>query len=102
MKPHKHANLIKAWADGAEIECWFNDHWEFRAYPSWTPHLDYRLKPPSDVVRFVCHDVNANKNCDLYMRVYLCKQNVLNTAVTNQLKITFDGSTDKIKSVEVV
>ena len=24
-KPHKHAALIKAWADGAEIQVWIND-----------------------------------------------------------------------------
>ena len=25
-KPHKHADLIKAWADGAEIQCHCEDY----------------------------------------------------------------------------
>jgi len=30
MKPHKHAELIKAWADGAQIEYWdFKERWNY-------------------------------------------------------------------------
>ena len=25
-KPHKHTDLIKAWADGAEIQCHYEDY----------------------------------------------------------------------------
>lgn len=49
MKPHKHAELIKAWADGAEIEC-LDEHsgvWSAPGgeAPSWYKNLKYRIKP---------------------------------------------------------
>jgi hypothetical protein len=46
-KPHKHAELIKQWADGAEIEelgeltnAWYNC-----PHPSWGGDITYRIKP---------------------------------------------------------
>lgn len=46
MKPHKHAELIKAWADGAEIE-YFRDEvgWQLICTPSWDEDVEYRIKP---------------------------------------------------------
>ena len=55
--PHKHAELIKAWADGAEIECrrtggWdVAKTWEGTPHPTWALDIEYRIKPdpqPSD------------------------------------------------------
>ncbi len=45
--PHKHAELIKAWADGAEIECYCSsvDKWHYHANPMWVTSLEYRVKP---------------------------------------------------------
>ncbi len=48
---HKHADLIHAWADGAEIQ-FFNAHknaWEdCEAYTlSWSNKFQYRIKPKS-------------------------------------------------------
>jgi hypothetical protein len=52
MKPHKHAELIKAWADGAEIEFRTRFHngefsnWSFAESPSWDVSVyEYRIKP---------------------------------------------------------
>lgn len=44
---HKHAELIKAWADGAEIECKFKSgNWRTVEYPDWAnPLEEYRIKP---------------------------------------------------------
>lgn len=45
--PHKHAEWIKAWADGAEIE-FFNEvskKWESAATLHWVETLEYRIKP---------------------------------------------------------
>ena len=46
-KPHKHAEIIKAWADGAEIQvkpmCWAT--WADTPCPSWESGLEYRIKP---------------------------------------------------------
>ena len=46
-KPHKHAALIKAWADGAEIECFYTvfKDWLVVKKPSWNVDLNYRIKP---------------------------------------------------------
>lgn len=45
-KPHKHAELIKAWADGAQIEQkWYGDYWDTCDRPDWDEHSQYRLKP---------------------------------------------------------
>ena len=45
MKPHKHAELIKAWADGAEIEMDTCDGWIHLECPGWSENCEYRIKP---------------------------------------------------------
>lgn len=48
MKPHKHAELIKAWADGAEVQVWDYAKGIWRSlgpYPTWDPDMEYRMKP---------------------------------------------------------
>jgi hypothetical protein len=60
---HKHADLIHAWADGAEIQ-WknTNDVWEDWANdevsPPWHPYSEYRIKPEEKkpVVRWLWAD----------------------------------------------
>jgi hypothetical protein len=45
---HKHAELIKAWADGAEIQC-FHEHYgiwqDIVSPPYWIDGVQYRIKP---------------------------------------------------------
>lgn len=43
---HKHSELIKAWADGAEIEYYdlIEKKWCLIMNPSWKSDLDYRVK----------------------------------------------------------
>lgn len=46
--PHRHAELIKAWADGAEIELkGFNNEWKLMGGQSiaWFNSSTYRIKP---------------------------------------------------------
>ena len=48
MKPHKHAELIKAWADGAEIEYKNVQHGWVACSPEgmfWDVSGEYRIKP---------------------------------------------------------
>jgi hypothetical protein len=51
MKPHKWAKEIKAWADGAEIECKFadpeeEDEWKLNDDPIWLDEsFEFRIKP---------------------------------------------------------
>ncbi len=65
---HKHCELIKAWADGAEIERDYdngNDNigdWEVEHNPSWRDDMTYRIKQakPSklDVLRKTWEDAS--------------------------------------------
>lgn len=53
-KGRPHADIIKAWADGAEIE-WFNHRtgvWEFIVDPSWREDDKYRIKTTKELM---CH-----------------------------------------------
>jgi hypothetical protein len=50
--PHKHAELIKVWADGAEIEYYVEAHsqcpkgeWVLARNPGWVNTMKYRIKP---------------------------------------------------------
>jgi hypothetical protein len=52
-KPHVHAELIKAWADGAEIQVRTsrskNPEWLDVETPRWEQQMEYRIKPePTD------------------------------------------------------
>jgi hypothetical protein len=64
--PHKHAEVIKAWADGAAIECRQLSHesWQPCIEPRWFSYFDYRVKPPREFPKStltygdLCHVVN--------------------------------------------
>lgn len=54
-QPHKHKDMIIAWANGAEIE--FRDpascmKWWSIAFPSWDPSMEYRVKPKEEIYNF--------------------------------------------------
>lgn len=53
---HKHADLIHAWADGAEIQYrhWGSD-WKDSRSPTWDVNWEYRIKPEEKkpVVRYL-------------------------------------------------
>lgn len=53
--PRKHAELIKAWADGAEIEFYSssNECWIGSARPDWLDSYEYRVKPEAPVSRWL-------------------------------------------------
>ena len=50
MKPHKHAELIKLWADGAEIEYEYDGRWTPVEPPAWETSVQYRIKPEPEFV----------------------------------------------------
>lgn len=43
--PHVHADVIKAWADGAAVELWDGGWYELQTQPIWNPDRKYRIKP---------------------------------------------------------
>ena len=97
MKPHKHAELIKAWADGAEIEFFdtrFAEHrWKLCGNPPlWDENYEYRIKPqpkPDQVV--YPSSATSFEGNDKY-----------NWYVKGNLKLVFDGETGRLKSAEVI
>ena len=59
---HKHCDLIKAWADGVEIQ---QKHpiaptkWEeISKYPSWSDGMEYRIKPKTIKYRLFLNEYN--------------------------------------------
>lgn len=98
-QPHKHAALIKAWADGAEIECWVEStmEWMHIVNPNWHEKHQYRIKPEpkTDVVTYV----KATVGLALSKGIYVC---LSKTAPSNNLRLTFDGETGALKKAEVL
>lgn len=75
-KPHKHADLIKAWADGAEIQCHCEDYgWIDTSYPWWWADIDYRIKPkeqkklniPWELIKPEFTQAAMDENGDVYV-----------------------------------
>lgn len=95
--PHKHAALIKAWADGAEIEFRWDclDDWRRTTAPRWDQDGDYRIKPEPkpDAVDYVF--VGAHHLITVSQLEWARETN-------SNLKLTFDGETGKLKAAEVI
>lgn len=47
LKPHVHAEVIKAWAEGHTIEYWsdFSGKWAVTIDPRWSSGTMYRIQP---------------------------------------------------------
>jgi hypothetical protein len=91
---HKHADLIHAWAEGAEIETFHCGSWQEDSIPSFYLHLEYRIKPTPkpDVVWY------ANPRIDGDM----CASMSNIPVAGSNLKLTFDGDTGELKYAEVI
>ena len=105
MKPQKHAELIKAWADGAEIQKrgligspTYTPDWEDEENPRWlNDYWEYRIKPePKPDVVYYYHKHFVDTELKPYGR------NVKALADNDALKLTFDGETGELKSAEVL
>jgi len=94
-KPHKHAEFIKAWADGAEIQVYDGalDRWvDVIGNPAWTSER-YRIKPEPKPDQVVFPATAGYRGENGYAHT---------VSVKDQLKLTFDGETGKLKSAEVL
>lgn len=62
-QPHKHAAVIKAWADGEEIEYFHsNEHgWRYTANPPWKNDTQFRVKPKNITVHRKVHFDTGNQ-----------------------------------------
>jgi hypothetical protein len=111
MKPHKHAELIKAWADGAEIQeryakgkhpddfDWvdFDGDWSF----AHSNEYDFRIKPEPkpDVVKYMYQPSGA-KGYEWYEVNEESFEMVTHPKET--IKLLRDGETGELKSAEVL
>ena len=96
MKPHKHAELIKAWADGAEIEALFfndaRDNWTIAQNPAWSNgNLRFRIKPEPKPDSWTLYFAERGRN----------PIRKLNRVGAN-LRLIWDGETGKLKSADVI
>lgn len=98
-KPHKHAALIKAWADGATIECRHRGGpWFVVKNPMWTgwEGAEYRIKPePKPDLVSISHIHHVGDR----VTSYSVRQS---GAPENACRFIFDGETNELKSVELI
>lgn len=80
---HKHAEVIKAWADGEEIE-YFNGcfGWRDAIKPTWGEDIQYRVRPKNIVVT---RRVLFNPMCELLETYVSCNPNI-------QYEFTLEGT----------
>lgn len=98
-KPHIHSEMIKAWAEGSTIQVWAND-WYDITNPPWILSDKYRVKPepkPDSIItgRATVHkhdgdDIGRFGTFSEYSHH------------SDNLKLTFDGETGKLKAAEVI
>ncbi len=88
--PHKHAEIIKAWADGAEIEIYDDGTWKKAWNPNWYEACVYRIKP-----ELIVKEYNVLVDTD---------NHIWFSTVDKQkhLRLIFDGETGKLKKAEVL
>lgn len=86
--PHKHAEIIKAWADGAEIEGRQEGTqvWLLRNSPGWNLDWEYRIKPAAPMVETnysteELYQISTNGN----LKTGLALKNVANAAIARAI-----------------
>ena len=95
---HKHAELIKAWADGAEIQVYspWAKTWRDAGTPSWCGTNEYRIKPEPtpDAIKYVSVKLHWHTKG-------IARWDNVEAQFAN-LKIVFNGETGELKSAEVL
>lgn len=93
MKPHVHAELIKAWADGATIQA-RNEifEWVDIPNPTWQPYLEYQIKPEPDQISYLL--LTYPHKHTWFESNHPCEHDCI--------KIVRDRETGKLKSAEVI
>lgn len=95
--PRKHAEVIKAWADGAQVQMKSTHYakWEDVEFPSFSDSLEYRIKPEPkpDVVRYLALVPNRDG--------YLFAGTIDQCGLDN-VKATFDGETGRLKKLDII
>jgi hypothetical protein len=87
---HKHAEIIKAWADGAKIQAKWKDIWLDVDMNNqvWHTHHDYRIKP--------------EPKPDYYQQYWVDEDGIPYMSGVANLRLHFDGETGKLKKSEIL
>ena len=99
---HKHAELIKAWADGAKIQILYTDdpqYWEDREHPTWHPESVYRIKPEPKPDAVIYAYIPSPSSYEPHTFKLFSD---IGQSIVHNVKFTWDGETDKLKSAEVI
>lgn len=77
MTPHKHANLIKAWADGAKIQFLQTSTltWKDSENPMWHIDTEYRIKP-EPIVTYAYFGIGEGQGFTHTTGMYACASDV--------------------------
>lgn len=91
--PRKHAELIHAWANGAEVEMWYSEElrWRYISHPAWYVDTIYRIKPEPKP------DYHCGYIVNKYGGILFC-----GSEPGANLKLIFDGQTWELKDAEVL
>ena len=89
---HKHAELIKKWADGNEIEIKTQNGWSYCPNPDWSEIGEYRIKPEekNDFAVSACVKFKLGVQGDYLELAKIGNHNV---------DFLFDGTTQKLKAL---
>lgn len=106
-KPHKHAELIKAWADGAQIQYLCNRRWHdcSNNTPMWDLATNYRIKPeprPDVVAVGIVALSDTFKRGMESLAEYKTEFRVSEHWEKDNVRFTFDGETLQLKKAEVL
>ena len=100
---HKHYDLIMAWANGAEIECFDGQLWVGLENPRWYFDDTYRIKvkPKPDVVLYACSSKLNDDNYATLTSAWNLNFSIFSDKKPN-LKLLYDGETKELKAVELI
>lgn len=75
MKPHPHCEVIKAWADGAEVETRRDDRdeWLLANRPIWDTRWEYRVRKPKTKYTYRVYLRKDHPNQEAYPAVWYPK-----------------------------
>lgn len=97
LVPHKHAAIIKAWADGACIEVRHTPDgmWRRGTNPAWSVHNEYRVKVDQkpDITLWAKMDAKAGSQTLFLTEIKTPMDNV---------RLTVDGETNLLKAVTLL
>ena len=104
---HKHYDFIIAWANGANIEYLsefgYDKIWVNSKYPVWDDNKEYRIKPePKPDVVLYAYANNLIEDSYAFVSSAWSLNSLIFLDKKVNIKLTYDGETNELKSVEKI